>query len=92
MDVIISALITAGASVLAVVITNIFNNKKIMAEMKAASELSDSKLEARIDKYEEVSRTKIEALTREVRLHNNFAQKIPVLEQRVSTLEKKEGL
>lgn len=32
---------------------------------------------------------KIEQLTREVREHNNFAQRVPVLENRVDNLEKK---
>ena len=31
-----------------------------------------------------VTDTKIEELTREVRMHNNFAQKIPVLEEKMS--------
>lgn len=30
---------------------------------------------------------KIEELTREVRLHNNFANRVPVLEEKVNNLE-----
>lgn len=30
---------------------------------------------------------KIEELTREVRLHNNFASRVPVLEEKVNNLE-----
>lgn len=33
-----------------------------------------------------VTDTKIEELTREVRLHNNFAQRVPVLEERVKVV------
>ena len=33
---------------------------------------------------------KIESLTREVRKHNGFAEKIPVLEERIKNLEKGE--
>ena len=36
-----------------------------------------------------VTDTKIEELTREVREHNNFAQRIPVLEEKVHSLEKR---
>ena len=31
---------------------------------------------------------RITELTREVRMHNDFARRIPVLEQRIETLEK----
>jgi hypothetical protein len=87
-DVIISALLTSAATIITVVLTGVFNNRKIMNNIQSSSELSDSKLEAKFEKYEAVSSTKIEALTREVRLHNNFAQKIPLIEQRVAILEK----
>ena len=30
---------------------------------------------------------KIEELTREVRLHNNFASRVPILEERVNNIE-----
>lgn len=33
--------------------------------------------------------TKIEELTREVRLHNNFAQRLPVIEERVESIDKR---
>ena len=36
-----------------------------------------------------VTDTKLEELTREVRKHNNFAERIPVLEEKISTLEKR---
>lgn len=40
------------------------------------------------NKTSAVMETKIEELTREVREHNNFAQRVPVLETRVKILEK----
>ena len=47
-------------------------------------------------KNQAVTDTKLEELTREVRAHNNFAQRVPVLEEkmkvadhRISDLEKK---
>lgn len=36
-----------------------------------------------------VIETKIEALTREVREHNNFARRVPVLEEKVEQIEKR---
>ena len=61
------------------------------AQLKAHSDMSDAKLE----KAQAVTDTKLEILTAEVRKHNNFAEKIPVLEEkikvannRISDLEK----
>lgn len=36
-----------------------------------------------------VIETKIEALTREVREHNNFARRVPVLEEKIEQIEKR---
>jgi len=36
-----------------------------------------------------VTETKLEELTREVREHNNFARRVPVLESRMDSLDKK---
>lgn len=57
---------------------------------------TSSKTQQEIKTHQAVTDTKIEELTREVRAHNNFAQRLPVLEaqvkdtvERVKTLEKK---
>ena len=49
-------------------------------------------------KTQAVTETKLEELTREVRMHNNFAQRIPVMEEqikvanhRIEDLEKERG-
>ena len=68
MEQIIIALITAGLSLVGVMITNYFNNKS----------LSD-KVTHQLEVAQAVTDTKIEELTREVRTHNNFAQRIPVM-------------
>lgn len=73
MEQIIIALITAGLSLVGVMVTNYFNNKS----------LSD-KVTHQLEVAQAVTDTKIEELTREVRTHNNFAQKIPVLEEKMS--------
>ena len=73
MEQIIIALITAGLGLVGVMITNYFNNKS----------LSD-KVTHQLEVAQAVTDTKIEELTREVRMHNKFAQKIPVLEEKMS--------
>ena len=39
-------------------------------------------MDAKLDKQQAVTETKLEELTREVRTHNNFAQRVPVLKNR----------
>ena len=45
-------------------------------------------LYAELDKRQAVTDTKMDELTREVREHNNFAKRMPVLEEKVKQLEK----
>ena len=75
MEQIIIALITAGLSLVGVMITNYFNNKS----------LSD-KVTHQLEVAQAVTDTKIEELTREVRTHNNFAQRIPVIERDIKVI------
>lgn len=85
-DVIVVALISAGASVLvgalsflAVVVTNRRSNKEI--EQAVTQKLTVAQA---------VTDTKLEALTREVRRHNNFAQRMPVVEQGIENIRRTE--
>lgn len=55
-------------------------------------------MDAKLDKQQAVTEAKLEELTREVRAHNNFAQRVPVLEEqikvanhRIEDLEKEKG-
>ena len=66
-EAIIVALITGGLSLVGVVITNMATSKKQEKAAAVAQAVMD---------------TKIDELTREVREHNNFAQKMPTLQQR----------
>ena len=70
-DAIWAALIAAAASV----VSNVILSRKSAAEM-------DHKLEIR----QAVTDTKIEELTREVREHNNFAKRMPVVEEQIGML------
>lgn len=68
MDAIIVALITGGLSLLRVVITNMMAARRTEQRMITAQAVTDARLEE---------------LTREVRAHNNFAQRVPVLEEQL---------
>lgn len=69
---IVVALITGGLSLVGVVITCWATAKKNEKNQAVAQAVTD---------------TKIEELTREVREHNGFAQKMPVVQARVDSLE-----
>ena len=52
------------------------------------TKVGNDKIQADLDKHNAVQDTRLEELTREVRQHNDFATRIPVIEQRVTALEK----
>lgn len=83
-----AACIALVGTIITVVATVKKGNKDILNEMKRQSEISDQKLEAKIEVYQAVVNTKIEELTREVRKHNGFAERMPVVENDVKTLYK----
>lgn len=72
MEAVIAAAITGTFSVLGIVISNAKSNQKM-----------ESKIEQQLNTAQAVTDCKIEELTREVREHNNFAKRVPVLEEQV---------
>ena len=75
-DAIITAMITGGMSLAGVVFTCLATAKKTEKTAAVA---------------QAVTETKLAELTREVREHNNFAQKMPALQQEVHDLERRVG-
>lgn len=82
-EAIIVAIITGGLSLIGVIVSN---------------NCTAQSMDAKLDKQQAVTETKLEELTREVRTHNNFAQRVPVLEEqmkvanhRIADLEKERG-
>ena len=67
-EAIVVALITGGMSLAGVVITSMAAAKKAEKATAVAQAVTD---------------TKIEELTREVRAHNNFARRMPVVEEQI---------
>lgn len=66
-------------------------NSDLMSRIEKNSELQDQKLDAKIEKMQAVTDTKLVELTREVREHNNFARRVPVLEEKINALERRAG-
>ena len=73
-ETLLAALITGGLSLLGVL---------------AAGNRSARAMEARLEKAQAVTDTKLEELTREVRIHNNFAMRVPVLEEQLKAAERR---
>ena len=88
-DAVIVALITGGCAIIAQMLISHTSNKDLFAKLEKQSEVSDLQLDAKLEKRIAVIDTKIEELTREVRAHNEFAKRVPVLEEKVAQLEKK---
>lgn len=65
---IVVALITGGCSVIGVVVTSLVTARRSENQMQTA---------------QAVTNTKLDELTREVREHNNFARRVPVLEEQM---------
>ena len=81
-DAIIAALIAGGAAI----IGNIITARKSSQEMAHKLEINQLEITNKLKTQQAVTDTKIEELTREVRAHNNFAQRMPVVESKVATL------
>lgn len=70
-DAVAVALISGGLALLGVIITSISTSRRMTAQLERNQAVTD---------------TKLEELTREVRMHNNFAQRIPVIERDIKVI------
>lgn len=77
-DGLIGSLITGGLSLIAVIFTNVSANKKIVSDIKSEVKTNQA-----------VTDEKITELTREVREHNNFARRMPVVEEQIKVINHK---
>ena len=73
-DTILVAIITGGLSLIGVIFTCMATSKKQEKAAAVAQAVMD---------------TKLSELTREVREHNNFATRMPTMEQKVKDLERR---
>lgn len=78
-EAIVVALITGGITALCTLITVRSSNEKLLLDLKAE-----------IQTQQAVQDEKIAELTREVRMHNEFAVRVPVLEERIRQIKKGE--
>ncbi len=50
------------------------------------SALSQREMNAKLDKSQAITQTRLDDLTREVREHNEYGKRIPILEERVKVI------
>ena len=70
-EAVLAALITGGLSLLGVVVSNIAAVRKSENAIRTGQAVTD---------------TKLEELTREVREHNHFARRMPVVEEQIKVI------
>ena len=75
METIIAAVVYGADGIICSVLAAVSSNAKHAAE-----------LESRLEKWKAVTDTQLSELTREVRRHNNFAERMPVIEERVKVI------
>ena len=75
-EALLTALVTGGLSLAGVIISNLLAARKTEAAMRINQAVTD---------------TKLEELTREVRAHNNFAQRMPVVEEQIKAMNQRVG-
>lgn len=71
MEGIISSLIVSGLGLIGVIITNLRSNQSIENKLTTSQAVTD---------------TKLDMLTEEVRKHNNFASRMPVVEEQIKSI------
>ena len=86
---IIVAVITGGLALIGVWLTNRKSTADLFAKLDKQSEINDQRLDAKLSQYQAVTDTKLEALTTEVRKHNAFAERIPILEEKAKSADRR---
>ena len=89
METVIASLIAGGFALIGTIITVKHNNQKMLAEMKAEYAKEMQEMKAEFAKAQAVMDCRVDELTREVREHNNFARRLPVVEQQVTSINEK---
>jgi len=74
-----AAIVTGVLAVVAEVIIAAINSRVMIEKLDKQSQIADERIKA----TQAVTDTKLDELTREVRAHNNFAQRMPVIEEQI---------
>ena len=81
------AIVVAVISLIGTVITVLAANRHTLAELDKKSELSDAKLDAKLERHQAVTDTKIDELTKKVEKHNQMIERTYILEGKMTECE-----
>lgn len=101
----LSAVVTAVLGFVGVLVANHGQSKRLTMEWQKNAEMADQRMASEMEKDravrekdQEIIFNRLDELTREVREHNNFARRVPVMEEqikvanhRIEDLERKTG-
>ena len=87
----LGAVIVAVLGLVGQIVVGRSNKNAMLSELRHQSEVADQNLNSKIEKMQAVTDTKIDELTREVRDHNNFARRVPVIEAEIENLKSRIG-
>lgn len=74
-ETIITVIITSGLTLIGIIISSVLSYKG-----------TSKKIDYELDKNQGIMETQIAELTREVREHNNFARRMPVVEEQIKVI------
>ena len=81
------AIVVAVISLIGTVITVLAANRHTLTELDKKSELSDAKLDAKLERHQAVTDTKIDELSKMVEKHNQMIERTYQLEGRMNEAE-----
>lgn len=82
---VVGSVIVGALSLIGVLATSSKATHIMIERLDAQSQLSDERMRTAIA----ITDTKLESLTLEVRKHNGFAEKIPVIEEKIKVVNKR---
>lgn len=83
-EAIIVALITGACAIISQIVVSARSTKDLYDKLDKQSELSDERIWSEL----RVIKTEMAELTREVREHNNFARRMPIVEEQIKNAQK----
>lgn len=84
---VVVAVITGIFALAGQIVLSRANSDKMLKEIEKRSELTDVKLEGQITAMKDLWNMQLAQLTQSVNKHNGFAERIPVLEEKMRAIE-----
>lgn len=83
-DAVLVAVITVSANLIVTLVSAAVQTKNFLEKLRAESELSDTRLDAKLERFQAVTNEKIDELSRRVEKHNKIVERTYALETEVA--------